>query len=1003
MKKFYATLFCCLTLFFCFTSDAFGQGKTVTGKVRDAGDGSGVPGVNILEKGTSNGTVTDADGNYSIGVSDNAVLVFSFVGYITQEVSVGGRSTVDVQLQPDVTALSEVVVVGYGTQEKKEITSAVASVSAENFNRGNVTTPAGLLVGKVPGLSVTRPGGDPNQGPTLRLRGITTFGANAEPLIVINGVVGASLDNVDPNDIASIDILKDGSAAAIYGARGSGGVILVTTKSGKGGGNYTNVSYNGFATVDMVANRMDVLSPEEFVARGGQDFGSRTNWFEELTQTGVSHTNNISIDGANNNLTYTAAVNYRDNEGIVKGVNFQRLNTRLEIGNSFIDGKLRLKVNLNYNERKQESINMGAFRYATIYNPTAPIFSGDPDDDYGGFYQVDGLFDFFNPVAMANQQQFVGERRNTLSNYRFEYDVIDNLTVALNYAIDAETGINGSFWSKRDYQVGFGQQGQARRDAYDNRNRLLELTARYDRRFGDLNAEFLVGFGDQKRSSEGFAAQVKQFLYDYTGFNGLDFAAEREGQNTEVSSFKNEDVLRSLFGRANLNYKNTYFLSATIRSESWSGFGKDERTGIFPAVSAGVQITELADLGVVNSLKFRASYGVTGALPPASNLALTNYVPGGIVDFDGNPLTRQDRYVSLRLANDPNPTLKWEEKTEINVGFDFGLFDNRLTGSIEYYTRNIDDLLYGVNLPAGAPNPFGAVDSEGRPVNNIANFAWANVGSINSGGFEFAVSYNGLKFGGITYTPSFNFTIYDRARIESFKVGDLGVSEIRVSTPGSPGQNNNEIIRNLPGETLGNMYGPVFSGLTENGTYVFPDQFLLPNGDLDADQFVVVGNGLPTGEFGFTNNFVYKNWDLNFLLRGAWGHDLYNSYRGFYENRDAGSRTWNSVTTSKTPFVTSSPTFSSLYVEDASFIRLDNLTIGYNLPTRSNVISSVRFYFTGQNLFTLTKYTGIDPEIRYFDTEEADRFRASLAPGIERRNVYATTTSLTLGVNMKIK
>jgi len=252
-----------------------------------------------------------------------------------------------------------------------------------------------------------------------------------------------------------------------------------------------------------------------------------------------------------------------------------------------------------------------------------------------------------------------------------------------------------------------------------------------------------------------------------------------------------------------------------------------------------------------------------------------------------------------------------------------------------------------------------------------------------------------LKFGGITYTPSFNFTIYDKAVIESFKVGDLGLSELRLATPGAPGQNNNEIIRNLPGQTLGNMYGPVFQGIDENGRYKLSTT--------NPDEFEVVGNGLPEGEFGFTNDFRFKNWDVNFLLRGAWGHDLYNSYRGFYENRDAASKTWNSVVTDKTPFITQSPTFSSLYVEDASFIRLDNFTVGYNLPTKSNVFSSVRFYLTGQNLFTITNYTGIDPEVRYTDSENNDRFQAGLAPGLERRNTYATVRSFTLGLSFKIK
>lgn len=978
-------------------SVAFAQERVVTGKVTSSDDGSALPGVNILEKGTSNGTVTDADGNYRISVGANATLVFSFVGYASSEVAVGAQSSVNVVLQTDVQTLSEIVVTGYGTQQKKEITSAVASVKAEDFNAGNVTNPSQLIAGKVAGLSIVRPGGDPNENFTIRLRGITTFGGNSEPLIVLDGIVGASLDNVDPNDIQSIDVLKDASAAAIYGARGSSGVILITTKSGKSGkGSYVNVDYNGFVTVDQVANKMTVLSPDEFIAQGGQDFGSETNWFNELTQTGYSYTNNVSIEGASGNTNYRASLNYRDNDGIVKGVNFQRLNSRLTLNHGVLDGKLRFGLSLAYNDRSQESINLSAFRYATIYNPTAPIF--EDRNDTNGYFQRD-LFDFYNPVALSKQQQFVGERKNTLQNYRVDYDIIEDLTLSLSYANTQETGLDGAFWSKYDRQTGFGVGGQARRSTYDNSNRLIEYTAKYQKKFGELNAEFLLGGADQKRTFEGFAVQVRQFLYDYTGFNNLSFGSIRQGSNTEASSYRSEDVLRSGFGRVNLNYKGTYFFSASLRSDSFSGFGEGNKTGYFPAASVGVQLAELFDMGPVSSLKFRASYGVSGNLPPAADLAIASFGTGGILDFDGNPLTTSDQYVSLRQTRDPNPTLQWETKTEINVGFDYGFFDNKLTGSVEYYTRNIDDLLYGVNIPAGAPNPF---DPQNAPA-NVVGFAWANVGSISSSGFEFTASYNKIKLGPVNWTPSFNFTLYQKAKIETFKVGELGVSEIRLATPGSPGQNNNEIIRNIPGQTLGNMYGPVFQGIDENGRYVFPADQLLPNGLPDPDKFVVVGNGLPDGEWGMSNNFTMKNWDMSFVLRSVFGHDLYNSYRGFYENRDPASNTWNSVVTDKTPFVTQSPTFSSLYVEDATFVRLDNLSLGYSVPLKSNYISNLRFYFAGQNLFTITKYTGIDPEVRYSDSENGDGFTRNLAPGLERRNTYATIRSLSFGVSLKLK
>lgn len=998
MHKFYLLIRSCLLAVVLVGSvTSYAQQRVVTGKVTSADDNSAVPGVNVLEKGTSNGTATDANGNYSLSVGSDAVLVFSFVGFSVTEVSVSGRSQVDVSLESDVTSLSEVVVIGYGSQEKKTINSAVASISPKEFNRGNVTTPSQLLQGKVAGLSVVRPGGDPNQAQTLRLRGVTTFGASAEPLIVLDGVVGVSLDNVDPNDVASIDVLKDGSAAAIYGARASGGVILITTKSGKGGrGTYTNIDYNGFVSIDNIANNITVLSPQEFVARGGQNFGSQTDWMDELTQTGVSYTNNLNISGASGGTTYSASVNYRNNDGIVKGVNFQRWNTRVSLGQEALNGKLRFNVNVAYNDRKQESINMAAFRYAVIYNPTAPIFDNENSANDGGYFQQN-LFDFYNPVALSRQQQFVGERTNSLINYRVEYDIIENLTASINYAQNRDTGLDGAFYSTTDWLEGFGTRGSARRSVTNNTNNLLEITAKYNRKFGsDLNAEFLGGWASQNRSYEGFNQRVNRFLYDFQGYRNLAWGSTRDGVNTQADGYYSEDVLLSGFGRVNLNYKGSYFFSASLRSESWSGFGENEKTGLFPAASGGVTISDLVDLGPVSNLKARISYGKTGSLPPFSDLALGVLVPGGIVDLDGNPLTTNDRFVTARQDRDPNPTLKWEEKTEINYGIDFGFFGNKLTGSLEYYTRSIDDLLFDVAIPVGAPNPFDA----SQPA-NVAGRAWANVGKIKSSGFEFSVAYNEVNIGPVKWTPNLNFTFYTRPTIEKFRVGDLGFGEIRLATPGSPGQNNNPIVWNFAGKTLGDMYAPVYGGTDENGNYR-DTQGRPINADYNLDLWQQVGNGLPDGELGFTNTFVYKNFDLNFLLRSVFGHTLYNSYRGFYENRDAASNTWNSVTTSKTPFVTQAPTFSSLYVEDASFIRLDNITLGYNLNKTSSIFSNVRVYATAQNLFTITNYTGIDPEVRYNDAEQGG-INSALAPGIERRNTYFTTRTFTFGVNLTIK
>jgi iron complex outermembrane receptor protein len=970
------------------------QSRTITGTVLDATLGDPVPGATVLVKGTTRGAATDLDGKFTLQLqAGDQVLVVSFVGYLSQEVEIGNQSNVTINLQEDIKSLQEAVVIGYGSQDKKELTSAVVGVRPDDFNRGNVTNPAQLLQGKVAGLSITRPGGNPNNGFNIRLRGLSTFGANSAPLIVLDGVIGASLENVDPNDIQSIDVLKDGSAAAIYGARGSSGVILITTtKQGSKQGT-TNVNINSFATLDQATNLIPVLSAEEFVARGGTNFGSNTDWRQELISDALSYTTNASVSGSFGNTNYLAAVNYRDNNGIVEGVGNERLNTRLNLSQAALNNRLRLNFNLSFTNVDSESINDAAFRYATIYNPTAPIFEDTPvaNQRFGGYFQRD-LFDFFNPVALARQQKFVGETKTALVSYRAEFDILPNLTLSAQYSQDRRNTLSGGFWSIQDYQVGFGSQGSAERNTFDRNQRIFESTLRYEENLTDkLNMTLLGGVGVQYTTNQGFNARVRQYLFDL-GWNNLGAGAIRLGNNTNVSSFANEDQLNSAFGRANFNYDNTFFFSATVRAETYSGFGANNQTGVFPAVSAGADFTQLFDMGVFNQFKPRVSYGITGNLPPSSTLALGVYGNGNRIDLDADPLTTNDIFVGINQFSNPNKDLKWETKQEFNVGLDFGIWDGKVTGSVDYYTRNISDLLFNVPVPTGAPNPF----DPGRF--NTASSTWVNLADLRAAGFEFAASVNQIGKGALKWTPSFNFTIYDKTTIESLSAGDLGFEELRFATPGAPGQNNNPIVYNRVGQTLGDFYGPRLTGLSERGEYILSTT--------DPNQFERLGNGLPKGEFGFANSFMYGQWTLNMFLRGAWGHDLYNSYRGFYENGDTASNTWNSVVTDKTPtspLVTSTPTFNSSVIEDASFIRLDNMELGYNFKTKSPNLSNFRMYVAGQNLFTLTNYTGIDPEVRVNDSENGDAFTTSLSPGIERRNTYFQTRSFTVGVTVNFK
>lgn len=988
------TLFLAMLLITSVSIVANGQTRTIKGTVMDAGYGDAIPGATVMIKGSTRGEATDLDGKFSLDLQPgDQTLVISFIGYTSQEVEIGNQTEITVNLEEDIRSLEEAVVIGYGSQDKKEITSAVVGIKPEDFNKGNITSPAQLLQGKVAGLSITKPGGNPNGGFEVRLRGLSTFGANSSPLVVLDGVIGASLENVDPNDIQSIDVLKDGSAAAIYGARGSSGVILVTTNKKNNREGTTNVSINAYGTLDQATNLIPVLSPEEFLERGGTDFGSRTDWRDEMLNDAFSTSTSASVSGGFNNTNYLASVNYRDNNGVIKGVENNRLNARLNVRQGALNNRLRFNINLSVTTEDQKRVNNDAFRYATIYNPTAPIFEDTEDakTNYGGYFQR-AITDYLNPIALTKQQKFVTEIKSALFSYLVEYDIMSNLTLSAQYSQDSRSDLSGNFWAKQDFGSGFGAGGSAQRITNDRVRKIFESTLRYETDLGkNLNMTLLGGVGFQSTKNQGFNARSRQYLFD-TGWDNLGGGSIRVGNNTDMSSYANEDQLNSLFGRANFNYNNTFFFSASVRAETYSGFGANNQTGVFPAFSLGSDFNRFFDLGVFSQLKPRVSFGVTGNLPPSPTLAVGAFTNGNRVDLDGDPLTTNDIYVGIVQSSNPNKDLKWESKQELNFGIDFGIWNDKVVGSVDYYIRNISDLIFNVPVSAGTPNQF----DPGR-FNTVAS-TWINLADLRAAGFEFAVGVKAIDLGQVKWTPNANFTIYDKTTIKSFSAGELGFDELRYATPGSPGQNSNPIIYNRVGQNLGDTYGPVLEGYTEDGKYILSTD--------KPDDWVKVGNGLPKGEFGFANSFTYNQLDFSFFFRGVWGHTLYNSYRGFYENADGGSNAYNSVITDKTPtnpLVTAQPTFNSSYVEKASFVKLDNLELGYNFNTNSANVSSLRLYFAAQNLFTITGYTGVDPEARFTDANNGDGFTSALSPGIERMNTYFQTRSFTLGLSLNFK
>lgn len=965
------------------------QNREVSGTVLDKTMGDPLPGVTVLVKGTTRGTNTDLDGKFTLPLqAGDQVLMFSFVGFSPAEVTIGNQSIINVELEEDITSLQEAVVIGYGTQDKKEITSSVASVSVEGFNKGNFTNPQSLLTGKVAGLNISSPGGSPNAQPTVRLRGISSFGANSSPLIVLDGVIGASIDAVDPNDIETIDVLKDASAAAIYGTRGAAGVILITTKKGSTKKGFSNVTINTFGSAEQATGLIPVLSPDQFRARRAPtaDFGENTNWRDEILRTALNGTTNVSLSGGFENTSYFASVNYRSNQGVVKNSGRETLNTRLNLSHGALNNRLRMNLNLSFTDTEANDVPGEALLYATILNPTMPVFDRSPNGLLnGGYFQPSG-FDNNNPVSLINTRENQTKVRNALYSYRAEYDITDDLIISAQFSQDILSTLNGQSSSRLDGAPGGGRSnnGIAQQNSYDRVNTIISGNLRYEKEILDgLNMSILGGVESQIFNERGFGAQTRQFLFDQS-FNNLGAGGIRFGNNTNLYSFANTSTLNSVFGRANFNYKNTYFFSATVRGETYSGFGRENQTGYFPAFSAGADLTQIFDMGVFSQFKLRSSFGIVGQLPPSPTLALGIYGNGNRIQL--NPLDINSAWVAPNQITNPNPQLKWETTREFTVGLDYALFNGKISGSMDYYQRNISDLLFNVNVGVGNANPFD-------PGNfYTASSIWANLASLSSAGFEFLMTADQIDLGkGVKWTPTAIFTIYKRATIGSIGAGGLQLPEIRRGNPGSPGVNNSQVIRNIEGERVGDIYGPRFLGTDENGVVSLSSE--------SPDEFEKLGNALPTGDFGFTNQFTYKNWDLNFLLRGSWGHEMLNSYRLFYEGD--GNATWNSVLTSNTPtspVISSAPSqISDFYIERGDFIRLDNLQLGYTVPTKSPMISNLRFYAGVQNLFTISSFTGVDPEVRWTDGGD------QLAPGIERRDTYFIPRIWTTGLTITFK
>lgn len=978
-------LFLLLTLL-SFSLTALAQQK-VTGKVKDS-SGEPVIGASVVVKGNNTmGTITDFDGNFMLDVPTKSVLVISYIGYVTQEVPTAGKKSLEIILKEDTKTLDEVVVIGYGTQRKGDVTSSVASVKADNFVKGAVKDVGQLIQGKVAGLAITNPNGDPTGSTQIRLRGTNTIGgANTAPLVLIDGIPG-ELGTVAPEDVESVDVLKDGSAAAIYGTRGTNGVILITTKQAKGV-DINQVEYNGYVSTSLIAKKLDMLNADEFrTLYPDQDHGADTDWIDEISRTPISHVHNLSLMGGNSKTNYIANLNYASRQGIMKKSDFESFQGRIEVTHRMFDDKLKLKFGLFGKKNQMESTTSGgSFRgwvygQATRRNPTDPVRNED-----GTWNENVSKFEYENPLALLYEAEGNVKKTQLRYNGNIVYNPIKDLTLSavFSYIRDNMNRGYGETLSHisalRDGLAGWSSVG-----AYTKMEKLMELTAQYNKEIGAHKFSVLGGYSYNETDFEELWIDNYGFQDDYFGgWHNIGIGSALKDGKANIGSKKTPTNLIGFFGRATYSFKNRYLLMGALRYEGASQlWGTDNAWGLFPSVSVGWRITEEAFMKnqkIFDDLKLRVGYGVTGSQPkdPFLGVAMLKY--GSYAFVNGNWIQ------TIVPASNPNPNLKWEEKKETNIGLDFVSWGGRLSGSIDYYNRDVDGLIYEYGVPT-PPNLYNKTMANGGTMRNRGVEVLVTVVPVQNKDFEWSTtgtfSLNSNKL--ISLSGSIFKSDYDYFNTGTVEYSGQVADSHRVQV----------------GESIGNFYGFKVVDVDSEGRWIYEDR----NGELvNYKDFThapedkhVIGNGLPKWYAGWNNTLRYKNFDLNVTMRGAFGFQIINGGRMNYENVKNSRfenrlKSVNDLVFGKhtlSPEV--EPEFNSYYVEDGDYWKIDNITLGYSFGQVGKYIKSLRIYGSVLNALTITGYKGIDPEV---STD-------GLTPGYDTRDRYPSVRSFTFGVNVK--
>lgn len=977
------------------------QGVRVKGVVKDT-KGEPIIGATVTEKGTKNATVTDFDGNYTLTVANrNATLVVSYVGFTPQEVKAGS----DVTLQEDNALLDELVVIGYGTQRKGDVTSAVASVKAEDFNAGKIGDAAELVKGKIAGLTVVNSSGDPKATSSIRLRGITTLVGDLRPLILIDGIEG-ELTTVAAENIASIDVLKDASAAAIYGTRGANGVILITTKTGKRD-TPASVSYNGYVTFSKWTKTADFMDTHDVIyGKTAQDYlGYDTDWLAAISRkAGYKHNHDLHISGGTKNATYSANVSYAKEEGVIRKTDNENFKMQLDYTQFAWDDVL--KFNFNALVTRQKFTNTAAdyaYRQAVIRNPSEPVYNPD-----GSYYENFNKLQYYNPVELQNE---------AFGNTRLRFSqLVGNVTLEpitgwkTNLMISwGEVANDSEDWTSPDHYslVRQGYNGSASKNMSTEVHKNLELTSRYDAQWDEHRFNAIVGYSYLYNEYDGFSASNTDFSTTAFLWNNLgngSFLTDKDN-HAYMGSYRNDNILVGFFGRVSYGYADKYNALVSIRHEGSSKFGVNNKWATFPSVSLGWNImNEKFMAGTKNwldNLRLRVGYGVTGITPGDSYLAQNIYNFAGY----GDVWSMDGKWVkTLEVSQNPNPDLKWEVTNEWNFGLDYGFLNGRIRGTLDFYIKTTKDLLFWYNVPMPP---------------NLYSMTLANVGDMRNTGIELLIEAIPVQ------TKDFEWTTTLTASHNKNKLLSLSNSlyetdnfqeEGGLSDPISTATHCMEV-----GHTLGDFWGLKFVGYDKDGFALVEASD--GNGGWTVKQFNPnlnvkenrqrLGNGAPKVILGWGNTFRYKDLDLSMQFTSQLGYKILNAQRAFYENNSIAYNRLKSaadlhpaINTDRTPYIdpetgqqkmvrlssSMQQGWWSDHLENGDFLKLSNITLGYTfIPkgTLGTYVKKARLYANATNLFCITGYSGLDPEVsNYF-----------LAPGIDDRDKYPTTRSYTIGLS----